>query len=74
MKNKVVAITGAGSGIGRATARQLAALGAKLAISDVNADALEQTRTLCENAGAEVVAARMSAAEASASVDVFMPP
>ncbi len=40
---KVVVITGAGSGIGRSLARQLAAKGARLALSDVNAAGLEET-------------------------------
>ncbi len=43
-KDKVVVITGAGSGIGRALAQQLAAKGARLAISDVNPLGLEATR------------------------------
>jgi NAD(P)-dependent dehydrogenase (short-subunit alcohol dehydrogenase family) len=40
---KVVVITGAGSGIGRALAQQLAGRGARLALSDVNAAGLEET-------------------------------
>lgn len=40
---KVVVITGAASGIGRALAQQLAAKGARLALSDVNADGLQDT-------------------------------
>ena len=35
-QNKVAVITGAGSGIGRTLARDLAAAGARLALSDVN--------------------------------------
>lgn len=42
-KDKVVAITGAGSGIGQALAVELASHGAQLAISDVNQAALTQT-------------------------------
>lgn len=42
-KNKVVVITGAGSGIGRALAQGLAAQGARLALSDINAVGLEAT-------------------------------
>jgi short-subunit dehydrogenase len=41
--NKVVVITGAGSGIGRCLAQQCAAKGAQLAVSDVNADGLKET-------------------------------
>jgi NAD(P)-dependent dehydrogenase (short-subunit alcohol dehydrogenase family) len=41
--NKVVAVTGAGSGIGRALAQHLAAKGARLALSDVNPKGLDET-------------------------------
>ncbi|ETN45256.1 uncharacterized protein HMPREF1541_09087 [Cyphellophora europaea CBS 101466] len=43
MDGKVVAITGAASGIGRATAQLLASQGALLSISDHDADGLEAT-------------------------------
>ncbi|KSW27355.1 MULTISPECIES: SDR family NAD(P)-dependent oxidoreductase [unclassified Pseudomonas] len=43
-ENKVAAITGAGSGIGRALARELASRGCHLALADVNAAGLEETR------------------------------
>jgi NAD(P)-dependent dehydrogenase (short-subunit alcohol dehydrogenase family) len=45
-KDKVVAITGAGSGIGRALARELAGQGARLALSDVNQGALAESISL----------------------------
>lgn len=43
LDGKVAIITGAGSGIGRATAKLFAAEGAKVLASDVNADGLKQT-------------------------------
>lgn len=42
-KNKVVVISGAASGIGRELALQLAQKGAKLALSDINAETLDET-------------------------------
>ena len=44
--DKVCVVTGAGSGIGRALAVQLADAGARLAISDIDAAGLEATRAL----------------------------
>ncbi|MEY2874584.1 MAG: hypothetical protein RLZZ373_1955, partial [Pseudomonadota bacterium] len=45
-KDKVVAITGAASGIGRALAIELAGRGARLALADVNRSALQETVSL----------------------------
>ncbi|HMU97897.1 MAG TPA: SDR family oxidoreductase [Chitinophagales bacterium] len=46
---KVVVITGAGSGIGRALAQNFAKKGAYLAISDLNKEGLAETVQLCNN-------------------------
>jgi NAD(P)-dependent dehydrogenase (short-subunit alcohol dehydrogenase family) len=54
--DRVVFITGAASGIGRATALAFAAEGARLAILDRSANALEEVKTSVKNAGAEVMA------------------
>ncbi len=43
LNNAVIAITGAGSGLGRALAMACAGRGAQLAISDINKDGLETT-------------------------------
>lgn len=54
LNNKVVVITGAGSGIGRALAVQSARQGALLALSDWNADGLAETVEQVKALGAEV--------------------
>jgi len=45
---KVIVITGAGSGIGKATAIKLAQLGATLALGDINEEGLKSTIAECE--------------------------
>uniref|UniRef100_UPI00286E5028 SDR family NAD(P)-dependent oxidoreductase n=1 Tax=Nocardioides sp. TaxID=35761 RepID=UPI00286E5028 len=54
VKDKVVVITGAGSGMGRELACQAAQQGALLAISDWNAESLAETVDLVKALGAEV--------------------
>ncbi|MBO9520772.1 MAG: SDR family NAD(P)-dependent oxidoreductase [Nocardioidaceae bacterium] len=54
LKDKVVVITGAGSGMGREMSVLAAKRGAKLAISDWNADGLAETVDLVKQLGAEV--------------------
>ncbi len=48
LNNKVAVVTGAGSGIGRALAMELAARGCRLALSDVNEAGLKETAALCD--------------------------
>jgi 3-oxoacyl-[acyl-carrier protein] reductase len=51
MKNKVVAVTGGGRGIGRAIAQAFAAKGSHLALLDMGQDDMEATKRLCEQHG-----------------------
>jgi NAD(P)-dependent dehydrogenase (short-subunit alcohol dehydrogenase family) len=53
--NKVVFITGAASGIGRAAALAFAAEGARVAIIDRSAEELEKVKSSVESAGGEVL-------------------
>ena len=67
LKDKVVVITGAGSGIGRALAVDIARRGGLLAISDVNEAGLAETVELAKQAGAaQVKSDRLDVADRAA--------
>ena len=51
LKGRVALVTGAASGLGRATALALAEAGAHIAVADINASGSEQTRTMVTDAG-----------------------
>ena len=53
VKDKLIAITGAGKGIGRAMSTLFASRGAHLALLDVNEADLKQTAALCKTHGAK---------------------
>ncbi len=62
-EGRVAAITGAGSGIGRQLAVQLAAAGAHLALSDIDDEGLAGTVALCEGSGVKVTSQRLDVAQ-----------
>jgi NADP-dependent 3-hydroxy acid dehydrogenase YdfG len=66
LSDKIVAITGAGSGIGRALAVGLANIGARLAISDVNEASLAETASLVRPKQPGVHTARVDVGQRSA--------
>lgn len=68
--DKAVLITGAASGIGRATAERLASEGATLTLSDVNADGLAETTAVCRDLGSEVLSVVSNVADEAAVADL----
>ena len=58
LTGKVALITGGGTGIGRATARAMAAEGAKVVVAELNAEAGEQTAQIIAQAGGDCIAVK----------------
>jgi NAD(P)-dependent dehydrogenase (short-subunit alcohol dehydrogenase family) len=66
LTGRVAAITGAGSGIGRALALNLAKRGTHLALSDINEVGLAETVGLCEGFGVKVTSQKLDVADRAA--------
>ncbi len=65
-KNKVAAITGAASGMGRTLALELARRGCHLALSDVNEVGLAETAQMASKLGVKVTTAKVNVADREA--------
>jgi NADP-dependent 3-hydroxy acid dehydrogenase YdfG len=66
LNGRVAAITGAGSGIGRALAIELAGRGTHLALSDIDEVGLAETVGRCEGRGVKVTSQRLDVADRAA--------
>lgn len=72
MAGKTALVTGAGSGIGRAAAKEFGRWGASVVVSDIDGESAEQTATAIREAGGDVASVRTDVtvdAEVAAMVD-----
>jgi NAD(P)-dependent dehydrogenase (short-subunit alcohol dehydrogenase family) len=70
-KNKTIVVTGAGSGIGRATALCFSKAGASTVIADINLEAAQETVALNRSAGGNAVALKVDVSD-PASVEALV--
>ena len=56
LKDKVAVITGAGSGVGRASARRFAEEGASVVCADIDLDRAKETVAQLESSGGQAIA------------------
>ncbi len=66
LRGRVAAITGAGSGIGRALAVELAGKGVHLALTDIDTESLAETVAACEGHGVKITSQRLDVADRDA--------
>lgn len=71
LEGKIVVITGAGSGIGRATALSLARLGARIVAADLAEDWAAETARQVRDAGSEALAVRVDVSREADLVALF---
>ncbi len=71
LHDKVIAITGGGRGLGRAMAVQFAERGAKLALVDLDQEALDVTASLCEEVGSQARTYQANVASEASVVELF---
>ena len=65
-QDRVAPVTGAGSGIGRATAELLSRQGASIACADINPEGLDQTVSNIQNAGGSAISIECNVADSEA--------
>ncbi|MDQ6649865.1 MAG: SDR family oxidoreductase [Actinomycetota bacterium] len=70
LEGKVAIITGAGRGIGRATAQRLAADGARVVVNDVDSEPAHETADLVKQAGGEVTVSLANTVDFSAAKEM----
>lgn len=71
LQDKVIVITGGGRGLGRAMAVQFAERGAKLALVDLDQEALDVTASMCEELGAQARTYQANVANEQSVVELF---
>ncbi len=71
LQEKVIVITGAGSGIGKATAEALAAEGATIMVTDINEDWAAKVAAAIETKGGKAVSAKLDVTQQSEAEKVL---